>query len=97
MTMSGHVFHPGHPELHGVTVVVETEGERTYVGRYDSEDERGVHMLDVGVHDRSEDVSKEEYLRKSLKFGVRSEHKHVVVPANQVTRIIRLSELGAGS
>jgi hypothetical protein len=97
MTMSGHVFHPGHSELHGTTVVVETEGERTYVGRYDSEDERGVHMLDVGVHDRAANVSKEEYLRKSLKFGVRSEHKHVVVPANQVTRIIRLSELGAGS
>jgi hypothetical protein len=48
--MPGHVFHPGHSELHGVTVVVETNGALTYVGRYDSEDDHGVHMLDVGVH-----------------------------------------------
>ena len=49
----GHIFHPGHAELHGITVVVETHGARTYVGRYDREDELGVHMLDVGVHEGS--------------------------------------------
>lgn len=91
--MSGHIFHPGHPELHGITVVVETRGGRTYVGRYDSEDDRGVHMLDVGTHDSAARISKEEYLQRSLKFGVRSEHKHVLVPADQVSRIIRLGEL----
>src|SRR3954463_1547269 len=81
-TMTGHIFHPGHAELHGITVVVETTGSRTYVGRYDSEDDRGVHMLDVGVHDQNRDgVSKEEYVRKSAKFGIRSEHKHLVVPS----------------
>src|SRR3954470_4829878 len=64
-TMTGHIFHPGHAELHGITVVVETTGSRTYVGRYDSQDDRGVHMLNVGVHDQSRDeVSREEYIRK---------------------------------
>ena len=89
----GHIFHPGHAELHGITVVVETHGARTYVGRYDSEDERGVHMLDVGVHDESADMAKEEYLRRSAKFGVRSEHKHLIVPSHQVARITRLGEI----
>ena len=97
MTMSGHVFHPGHSELHGITVVVEAKDERTYVGRFDSEDERGVHMLDAGVHDRKAGISKEEYLRKSVKFGVRTEHKHLVIPRDQVIRIIRLGELTAES
>ncbi|MFL5402900.1 MAG: hypothetical protein ACJ8BF_08800 [Gemmatimonadales bacterium] len=61
---------------------------RTYVGRYDTEDERGVHLLDVGVHDRSAtDLSQEDYIRKSAKFGVRSELKHLVVPSDQVARI----------
>jgi hypothetical protein len=92
--MSGHVFHPGHAELHGITVVVETRGTRTYVGRYDSEDARGVHLLDVGVHEEGAAVSREDYIRKSVKFGVRSEHKHVVVPAAEVSRITRLGELG---
>ena len=92
--MSGHVFHPGHSELHGITVVLETNGSLTYVGRYDSEDERGVHMLDVGVHDAAAGGgSKEEYVRRSAKFGIRSDHKHLVVPAAQVVRITRLGAM----
>lgn len=92
--MSGHVFHPGHAELHGITVVVETNGSLTYVGRYDSEDERGVLMLDVGVHDAGAGGgSKEEYVRKSAQFGIRSDHKHLVIPAAQVIRITRLGEM----
>lgn len=91
--MSGHVFHPGHAELHGITVVVETHESRTYVGRYDSEDERGVHLLDVGVYDSNGALTKKEYIRKSVQYGVRSDHKHLVVPADQVARITRLGEM----
>jgi hypothetical protein len=92
--MPGHVFHPGHEELHGITVVVETNGTVTYVGRYDSRDEQGVHMLDVGVHDEAAGtVSKDEYIRKSAKFGIRSEHKHLVVPSHEVARVTRLVEV----
>ncbi len=92
--MSGHVFHPGHAELHGITVVVETTGSLTYIGRYDSEDARGVLMLDVGIHDASAGAgSKEEYLARSAKFGIRSDHKQLVVPATQVARITKLGEV----
>ena len=91
--MAGHVFHPGHAELHGITVVIETRGSLTYVGRYDSEDERGVLMLDVGVHDAAAGgTSREDYVRNSARFGIRSDHKHLVVPADQVIRITRLGE-----
>ena len=91
--MAGHVFHPGHSELHWITVVVETNGPLTYVGRYDSEDERGVHMLDVGVHDGAAGNSKDEYVSKSARFGIRTIHKHLVVPAEQVVRITRLGSM----
>jgi hypothetical protein len=91
--MSGHVFHPGHAELHGITVVVETRGPLTYVGRYDSEDDRGVHMLDVGVHDAAAGLPKEEYLKKSARFGIRTDHKHLVIPAAEVVRITRLAAI----
>lgn len=91
--MSGHVFHPGHSELHGITVVVETNGPLTYVGRYDSEDERGVHMVDVGVHDGTAGGSRDEYVSKSAKFGIRPDHKHLVIPVEQVLRITRLGSL----
>jgi hypothetical protein len=91
--MSGHVFHPGHSELHGITVVVETIGSRTYVGRFDTQDEQGVHMLDVGVHDaRAAGLSKEDYIKKSAKFGIRSELKHLIIPSSDVLRVVRLGE-----
>jgi hypothetical protein len=92
--MSGHVFHPGHAELHGITVVVETPGPLTYVGRYDLADERGVHLLDVGIHSEEGGLTKGEYLARSAKFGIRSEHRHVIVPADQVSRITRLGDFG---
>ena len=91
--MSGHVFHPGHAELHGITVVVETNGPRTYVGRYDSEDDQGVHMLDVGIHEEPSEVSKDEYLRKTAKFGVNRQHRHLLVPRRDITHITRLVQL----
>jgi hypothetical protein len=90
--MPGHVFHPGHAELHGITVVVETQGARTYIGRYDSEDDRGVHLLDVGIHEAEGGITKQEYIKRSARFGIRSEQRHVIVPSSQVLRITRLGE-----
>jgi hypothetical protein len=89
--MSGHVFHPGHQELHGITVVLETQGPKTYVGRFDSQDERGVHLHDVGVHDAATaGTTKAEFLRRCDKFGIRPEHKDLLVPSAEVVRIERL-------
>jgi hypothetical protein len=51
-------------------------------------------MLDVGIHDASAGVSKEDYVRRSAKFGVRSDHKRLVVPTGQVARITKLGEMG---
>ena len=95
--MSGHVFHPGHQELHGITVVLETSGSKTYVGRFDSQDAHGVHLHDVGVHDASAGgASKEEFLRRSAKFGIRAEHRDLLVPAGEVAKISRLVDLPLG-
>jgi hypothetical protein len=94
--MTGSVFHPGHHALHGITVVLETHGARTYLGRFDSEDERGVHLLDVGVHDQSRSGgSKEEYIRRGAKFGIRVEHKHLVIPRAEVVRLTPLGDIQA--
>ncbi len=90
-----HVFHPGHHALHGVTVVLETHGAETYVGRFDSEDEAGVHLLDVGVHAGGDPGSKDEYIRRSAKFGIRTDRKHVLVPKASVAKITRLGEMAS--
>jgi hypothetical protein len=86
-----HIFHPGHHELHGITVVLETNGRETFLGRFDSEDERGVRMLDVGIHD-GDGSTKEEYIRRSLKYGIRTDRKELIVPKEAVARITRLAD-----
>jgi hypothetical protein len=79
------VFHPGHHALHGITVV----------GRFDTQDDGGVHLLDVAVHDRSDPASsREEFLRRTLKFGVPVARKHVVVPSSDVATLVPLSTVG---
>jgi hypothetical protein len=93
--VSGHVFHPGHHSLHGITVVLETAPGRTYIGRFDTEDERGVHLLNVAVHEPNSSVSREEFVQRSAKFGVRSEHPHVLVPSGEVTSITPLGQVSA--
>jgi len=51
-------------------------------------------MLDVGIHDKhAAGLSKEDYIRKSAKFGIRSEHKHLVIPSGDVLRVVRLGEV----
>ncbi|HEX3275857.1 MAG TPA: hypothetical protein VHR43_13430 [Gemmatimonadales bacterium] len=92
--MSGHVFHPGHQAFHGVTVVLETRGPRTYVGRFDVQDERGVHLHDVGVYDATAaGMSKAEFLRRCDRFGIRPEHRDLLVAADEVTEIRRLVDV----
>jgi len=73
-----------------MTVVVETRGPLTYVGRYDREDQHGVHLLDAGVHSADSGQSQAEFVQRSAKFGVRSEHRHLAIASDQVVRITQL-------
>lgn len=91
--MSGHVFHPGHEELHGVTVVVEGGAGRTWVGRYHERTERGVLMHDVAVHDAANaELPRSAWIERLRKFGIRVEQRAVTVPGDQAGRITRLGE-----
>jgi hypothetical protein len=91
--MSGHVFHPGHEELHGVTVVVEGSSGRTWVGRYHERTERGVLLHDVAVHDPTiAGMSRPDWIGRLVRFGVKADLRHVVIPDADASRITRLME-----
>ena len=91
--MSGHVFHPGHEDLHGVTVVVEAPSGRTWVGRYHERNERGVLLHDAAVHDpATAAISRPDWIARLMQFGVKAEHRQVVVPDSDAGRITRLIE-----
>jgi hypothetical protein len=89
--MSGHVFHPGHEELHGVTVVVESPGGTAWVGRYHERNDRGVLLHDVATHDpASAPENRSAWIERLLKFGIRIDQKHLMVPTADAARIVRL-------
>ena len=91
--MSGHVFHPGHEELHGVTVVVEGASGRIWVGRYHERTPAGVVLHDAASHDPAAPDGKSDrdgWISRQLKFGIRAERKLVVIPPAEVERITRL-------
>lgn len=74
-------------------MVVETTGPLTYVGRFDTQDEQGVHLLNVAVHDRgSAGPSLGEFLARTRKFGIKAARKHLLLPSDQISRIRRLAD-----
>jgi hypothetical protein len=87
-------FHQGKGELHGITVVVDTDGPEIFVGRCDDVDERGVILHDVDVHcDGDDGRSKEDYVKRAAQLGVWKKYDHMVIPNARVISIRRLGEI----
>ncbi|MDH3590545.1 MAG: hypothetical protein OER88_01610 [Planctomycetota bacterium] len=87
-------FHDDKGELHGMTVVVETNGPRVYIGRCDTQTPEGIVLLDADHHDEGQDgKSNDDYLSFAAKYGVFKKHDHIVVPAAEITTVRRLGEL----
>ena len=91
--MSGHVFHPGHEDLHGVTVVVDDREGRTYVGRYHEATPRGIVLHDVAVRAQGEPIDRVAWLRRQLKFGVQVMERTVLVPGDSAGPVGRLVDV----
>ena len=87
--VSGHVFHPGHDELHGITVVVAGASGRTYVGRWHERQPRGVVMRDCAVLEPGND--RDAWLAKLRKFGVPPEQRLLVVPDDEFAGVERFN------
>jgi hypothetical protein len=87
------VFHPGHEELHGVTVVVEGASGRIWVGRYHETNEQGVVLHDVAIHDpATATLPRGAWVERLRKFGIRVEEPHVILPLKEAGPITRLAE-----
>jgi len=87
-------FHDDKGELHGITVVVRTNGPAVYVGRCDTQDEQGIVLLDADRHEDGEDgKSTVEYLDFAARYGVFKKHDVLRVPAAEVAGVQRLGDL----
>ena len=76
-------------------MVVHTTESRLLVGRFDKQDEGGVHMIGVSVHEASNPMSDADFLSRTIKFGVRVDRPHLVIPTEQVREIIPLGSYQA--
>ena len=91
--MGGHVFHPGHDEWHGQTVVVFTGGSLTVVGRWDAVQEGTLLMRDAAVHDaEASEESREDWIARLAKYGIPNEHGTYTLPHTEVDRVTRLRD-----
>jgi hypothetical protein len=90
-------FHSDAHELHGITCVVATHGPRTWIGRVDTIDARGVLLRDADLHDAAAGgPGREEFLAKAAAFGHWPRHPHVVVPVEDVVSVTRLRDVAKG-
>jgi hypothetical protein len=87
-------FHHDRGPLHGITVVVDTDGPEVYVGRCDDMDDERVILLDADSHrDGDGGRTKDDYVRQAAQLGVWSRHPRLVLPRSRVVSVRRLGEL----
>jgi hypothetical protein len=85
--------HASKHELHGITVIVETDGPELYVGRCDDIDAAGVHLKDADRHVEGEgEPAREEFLARARRYGVWPNHRVLTVPAERVRSVSRLAD-----
>ena len=87
-------FHHDKGPLHGITVVVDTQGPRVYVGRCDTQDAESIVLLDADVHeDGTGGRSKGEYLRQVARVGHWNKIERISIPAQDILTVRRLGEI----
>ena len=89
-------FHSHKGELHGITVVVDTDGAQIWVGRCDTYTDTQIVLLDADVHeDGTDGKSKQQFVQQAAQLGHWNRHAQVVIPRAQITQVKRLGEVTA--
>jgi hypothetical protein len=83
--------HENRSELHGITVIVDTDGPEIYVGRCDDVLDGEVILMDADVH-REDDggLSKSAYLKRAAQYGVWKKLARIAIPRDRVLSVRRL-------
>ena len=87
-------FHDGKGDLHGITVVVDTEGPFVYIGRCWEMDDQRIVLLDVDEFEEGKDGrTKQDFVRKAAQVGVWKKHDRLAVPGSIVKSVTKLGEV----
>jgi hypothetical protein len=78
---------------HGINLVIETDGTRVYIGRFDSTNGFTALLHDCDVHDVAEGEDAEAYIRETARYGVNVTHRDVQVEVAGISRIRLLGDV----
>ena len=77
-----------------MTVAVETQGSRVYVGRCHEYDETGILLLDADMHEEGKDgISNADWLKAAVSYGVWKKLDRVLIPRAEILSVRKLGEL----
>ena len=87
-------FHDGKGDLHGITVVVDTDGPEVWAGRCDTMQDGHIVLLGADRHQVDDgSTSKDEWVRRAAMVGVHPVHDRVVLPLDRVTSVRKLGDV----
>lgn len=88
--------HPNRSEFHGMTIVVDTNGPKVYIGRCLDQDDREVRFFSADVYEDGQNGrSKENWVRHAARVGVWGRQRGVTVPMNEVASIRLLGDVSS--
>jgi hypothetical protein len=80
--------------LHGITVVLDTDGPKLYIGKCHEEDDQRVLLYNAVVFEEGQDgKSKAQWITHAAKFGFFAAIDSIAVPREQVTNITKLGDV----
>ena len=83
-----------HSSFHGFTVVLNTSGPMTYIGRWDEQIGDQIFLNNASVHrDGEEGMTKDQFIDKAVRLGPRMTHARYAVPAGDVAGVETLGDL----
>ena len=82
-----------HEAPHGINLVVETDRNLVYIGRFDETNGFQVLMHDADVHEVAEGEDTEAYIKSVAKYGIAVNHRDVSFDAMGITRVRLLGDI----
>lgn len=73
-------------------MVLETATGKLVIGRWHERVEKGVVLHDAALHEPGSQHTSDEFIARALKFGVKPEHRTLVV-TDEVRSVRKLADL----
>ena len=89
-------FHDNLGELHGITVVVDTDGPRIAIGRCHEMTASEIVLMDADLLDEAPGTAtKRDFVNRAAMVGVWARHRRLTIPMTGVVSVTPLGTISA--